>query len=59
MPNAERQMPNKDLTKVMRLDFILSHFWKQKNLIVSTFVPNTIRRSNPETRRRFERSRLA
>ena len=32
---------------VVRFNFILSHFRKQKNLIVSTFVPNTGFGSNP------------
>jgi hypothetical protein len=40
-------------------DFILSHFWKKKIFIVSTFVPNAIPGSNTETGQRFERIRLA
>jgi hypothetical protein len=34
-------------------------FWKQKNIIVSTFVPNTILGSNAGTGLRFERCGLA
>jgi hypothetical protein len=48
-----------DLLKFGRVDFVSPHFWKQKNCVVSTLVPNTIPGSNPGTGRRFERLWLA
>jgi hypothetical protein len=45
--------------RVASLNFVFSYFWKQKILIVTTFVPNAIPGSNPGTGRHFEHFWLA